>query len=54
MFTKEALNTIKANWLELKLVLWFGKRTIHADGNRIITIATLFGKEYLISSVGAE
>lgn len=49
MYYKEAINTAKAGWLELKLAKMFGKKLIGRDGNSWVMLSVWRGKRYFIA-----
>ena len=47
-YFEEALNTLQATWLELKLAKLFGKKAVGRDGNTVVTISQWRGKLYML------
>ena len=45
---KEAINTLNATWLELKLAKLFGHKYYQREGEFIVHLASWRGKAYLI------
>lgn len=50
-YVKEAIATMNAGWLELKLAKLFGKKSKHNEGTIIVKLSKFRDKTYLIDMV---
>lgn len=44
----EAIHTLEAGWLELRLAIWFGCKYYQRDGGKVYLLTRWRGQSYLI------